>query len=355
MAAVATAAATLARGVWASDSGALRGPVAPVAESKQNFAGGALAGVEFSLKKQFDLASDPTKQWDIGVFSDEHLTHSCANYVDDGTTVFNRGEDLVLKVSSVCEGGGCLNSARVMSKESFKYGLYAFTARVPKCNSVWPAIWLLPEDKDGNGVYGGWPCSGEIDVLETVDDHTFGTFNLVAGYGTGGAGGFTCNRCRPGYAVSSSLKNSSSGALFIEDVDCSSGATSWQEHTWVMHWEDNKLTTWIDPTLGKDADGRIISVLPKQEPVEREFPSWKTYDRATTTSWSKVEDFMGQCYPGMASESAPFDQGFKIVLNIAVGGYDGAGCKWGDGCSTGCIGAVGSELVISNITFWEAA
>merc|ERR1712039_1066594 len=167
---------------------------------------------------------------------------------------------------------------------------------------------------------------------------------------------FMCNRCRPGYVVSSSLKNSSSGALFIEDVDCSKGAASWQEHTWVLHWEENKLTTWIDPALEKDADGhRILSIQPKHDPVERTFPSWKTYDRETTTTWSAVEEFMGQCYPRAASESAPFDQDFKIVLNIAIGGYDGAGCRWENGCSTGCAGAVGSELVISDISFWEAA
>ena len=39
--------------------------------------------------------------------------------------------------------------------------------------------WFLPESSKGNGKYGPWPCSGEIDLLETVNDDAHGAFNLV--------------------------------------------------------------------------------------------------------------------------------------------------------------------------------
>jgi len=319
---------------------------------------GTLFGT-FALKKQFDLASAPSRDWDIGVHSDEFLTHSCANYVDDGSTVFSRDEKLVLRVSSACESGGCLNSGRIMSKESFKYGLYVFTARVPKCNYLWPAFWLLPEDKDGNGRYGGWPCSGEIDVLETVDGNVFGSFNLVAGYGSDNGCGreAVCNECRPGYCTSTSLKNSSSGAYFVEDVDCGSGQDSWQDHTWVLNWQPEQLTTWIDPILERDDTGHIISVKAKQldAATTHGFPTWKTYKRASTPTWLAADSFMNQCHPGVAAPGAPFDIGFKLVLNIAIGGYDGAGCSWGEKCSTACAGAIGSEMVVSELSVWQTA
>lgn len=39
---------------------------------------------------------------------------------------------------------------------------------------IWPALWLLPSEgsdtKSGEGVYGHWPMSGEIDIMEAVND-----------------------------------------------------------------------------------------------------------------------------------------------------------------------------------------
>lgn len=363
------------------------------------YEGGKLTGV-FALHKQYNLGADPLNEWDVANYSDEHLTRSCSNYINDGSTVFTKDGNLVLRVNSACEGIDCLNSGRVMSKQGFKYGLFSFTARVPKCNDIWPAIWLLPGDVHGHGPYGTWPCSGEIDILETVGDHNFGTFNLVSGRGDKN-GKIVCNKCRPpGYMVSSTLKNGSAGAYFIEDVDCSaerSDHVAWREHTWVFHWEPGKLTTWIDPIIEKDAYERVISVMPQQkenygssvqathiepslqstEPAPAahtqntatapsipssaapgdhcSYPTWKTYDKNTTEPWKEVDEYMETCFsPDVATANAPFDIPFKIVFNIAVGGWGGARCAWTNNCSSACGGAIGSELVISDISVWQS-
>lgn len=34
---------------------------------------------------------------------------------------------------------------------------------MPTGDWLWPAVWLMPRDN----VYGGWPTSGEIDLLES--------------------------------------------------------------------------------------------------------------------------------------------------------------------------------------------
>jgi len=362
------------------------------------FEGGKLTGI-FTLHKQYDLGADPSHEWDVASYSDEHLTRSCANYINDGSTVFAKGGNLVLRVNSACQGMDCLTSGRVMSKQGFKYGLFSFTARVPKCNDIWPAIWLLPGDKNGLGPYGTWPCSGEIDILETVGDHNFGTFNLVSGRGNKD-GETICNKCRPpGYMVSSTLKNSSAGAYFVEDVDCSterSDHVAWKEHTWVFHWEPGKLTTWIDPIIEKDAYERVISVTPHQQaaggshrhaaplepslqnagpapavhtpdtatapsipsseaPGDHSYPAWKTYDKNSTEPWKEVDQYMEMCFPpDEVTANAPFDIPFKIVFNVAVGGWGGARCGWEKDCLSACGGAIGSELVISDISVWQS-
>ena len=58
-------------------------------------------------------------------------------------------------------------AARIVTrgKHSWRYGRVQFRANLASCQAVgtWPALWMLPEDN----VYGGWPRSGEIDVMET--------------------------------------------------------------------------------------------------------------------------------------------------------------------------------------------
>ena len=55
-------------------------------------------------------------------------------------------------------------SARLLSHEKgdWKYGRMDIRAKMPIGQGLWPAIWMLPSDT----VYGQWPRSGEIDIME---------------------------------------------------------------------------------------------------------------------------------------------------------------------------------------------
>jgi len=55
-------------------------------------------------------------------------------------------------------------SARIDTKHhfSFCYGKLVFRAKLPVGQGLWPALWLMPQ----GDVYGTWPASGEIDVME---------------------------------------------------------------------------------------------------------------------------------------------------------------------------------------------
>ena len=37
---------------------------------------------------------------------------------------------------------------------------------MPEITGVWPALWMMPE----KSVYGNWPRSGEIDIVETINE-----------------------------------------------------------------------------------------------------------------------------------------------------------------------------------------
>lgn len=85
------------------------------------------------------------------------------------------------------------SSARIATrtKGSWKYGKLEIRAKLPMGKGTWPAIWMLPTENQ----YGGWPKSGEIDIMEHVGhvpDSIYGTvhtgaFNWLKGTHRGGA------------------------------------------------------------------------------------------------------------------------------------------------------------------------
>ena len=50
---------------------------------------------------------------------------------------------------------------------------------MPEGKGLWPAIWLLP----ANNTYGGWPASGEIDLMELIGQEPSRVYQTIH-YGT---------------------------------------------------------------------------------------------------------------------------------------------------------------------------
>ena len=55
-------------------------------------------------------------------------------------------------------------SLTTQGKHSWRYCHVEVRAKLPSCLGSWPAIWMMPE----KSVYGDWPKSGEIDIMEHV-------------------------------------------------------------------------------------------------------------------------------------------------------------------------------------------
>lgn len=58
-----------------------------------------------------------------------------------------------------------VRSGRINTKlgASIRFGRVEVVAKLPAGDWLWPAIWMLPRDN----VYGEWPRSGEIDIMES--------------------------------------------------------------------------------------------------------------------------------------------------------------------------------------------
>lgn len=88
---------------------------------------------------------------------------------------------LIVEARKETKADAKFTSARLVtkSKGDWKFGRIEVKARIPKGRGMWPAIWMLPT----NWEYGGWPKSGEIDIMEHVGywkDSLFGTVHTGA-------------------------------------------------------------------------------------------------------------------------------------------------------------------------------
>lgn len=88
----------------------------------------------------------------------QYYTNGSNSWVENGKMIIEARKESYL--------GREYTSARVISKNKgdWKYGKIEVMAKLPTGVGTWPAIWMLPTD----WVYGGWPDSGEIDIMEHV-------------------------------------------------------------------------------------------------------------------------------------------------------------------------------------------
>ena len=128
----------------------------------------------------YEGAPDPEK-WDYDLGGHGWGNGELQNYTNrrENSNVANG----ILTITALKEeyGSNSYTSARLITKNKgdWKYGKVEVMAKVPAGRGTWSAIWMLPTDWE----YGGWPESGEIDIMEHVGyDATriFGTVHTEA-------------------------------------------------------------------------------------------------------------------------------------------------------------------------------
>uniref|UniRef100_F6UAD5 GH16 domain-containing protein n=1 Tax=Ciona intestinalis TaxID=7719 RepID=F6UAD5_CIOIN len=86
-----------------------------------------------------------------------------------------RVEDGHLVITPLNENSFKYNDSfyQLINKFAWKYGRVEVRAKSPNGYGLWPAIWMMPRDS----VYGDWPESGEIDIMEARGQelHQFGS------------------------------------------------------------------------------------------------------------------------------------------------------------------------------------
>jgi len=114
---------------------------------------------------------------DLNKWSPEIGGHGFGNneleyYTSDSANAFVQDSMLHIRAKFEPSGIGDANNLRYFSasrlrtvgKGDWKYTRIDVRAKLALGQGIWPAIWMLPTD----WTYGGWPKSGEIDIMEHV-------------------------------------------------------------------------------------------------------------------------------------------------------------------------------------------
>ena len=111
-----------------------------------------------------DGAPDPEK-WGYDRGGNGWGNHELQYYSSENVTVAD-GKLIIELRQEAEEGPQQYTSARLVSrnKGDWTYGKIEVRAKLPAGRGTWPAIWMMPT----RSVYGSWPLSGEIDIMEHV-------------------------------------------------------------------------------------------------------------------------------------------------------------------------------------------
>ncbi len=170
-------------------------------------------------------------------------------------------ENGILTITAKAESfmGRAYTSARLHSqyKGDFQYVRVLVRAKMPSGRGTWPAIWMMPT----LSVYGRWPFSGEIDIMEYVGydkDRVHSTIHTRA--------------------FNHSLGTQLGNSLFVPNMET-------EFKVYEMIWRPGNIQTFVD--------GLKIAEFGYAPQFNRAIPYHHAF---------------------------PFDQLFHMILNLAVGG-----------------------------------
>jgi beta-glucanase (GH16 family) len=216
-------------------------------------------GWELVWNDEFDGTALDLSKWEFEVNARGGGNNELQYYVTNNTHV-SAGRLLIVARKeryTGAEGTRAYTSSRIRTrgKGDWLYGRFDIRAKLPKGRGIWPAIWMMPTDNK----YGGWPHSGEIDIMELLGHQPNKVYGTLHSSRTGGR------------HTSAGTNTTLAAGSFADDF-----------HVFRLDWEPVAMRWYIDDRLYQ-----------------------------AQTNWqSRAHSF-----------PAPFDQRFHLIVNLAVGGH----------------------------------
>jgi beta-glucanase (GH16 family) len=210
---------------------------------------------------EFDGDTLNTEKWSYqtGTGSDYGLNgwgnNELQYYQEENVKVADGVMTITAKRENVASSQFTSGRIRTINMGDWTYGRFEFRAKMPVDQGLWAAIWMLPTDND----YGGWPSSGEIDIMEYLGHDTTRVHGTIH------------------YGGPDDYQNR--GTDYVTDGT----AFNSKFHTFALEWEEGKLRWYVDGE-------RFLNL--------------------GTGMW----------YSSSAAFPAPFNRDFHLLINLAVGG-----------------------------------
>lgn len=206
---------------------------------------------------EFEGENVDTQKWNFEIGGNGWGNQELQYYTNRPENIFIRDQKLVIKALYEEYGTRNFTSARIstQNKMSVKYGKIEARIKLPKGKGTWPAFWMMPQ----NSTYGGWPRSGEIDIMEHVGSNP----NMIS------------------YALHTQSKNGNLGNNWHNQIY--PGDVEGVFHTYSIEWLEDRIAFYFD-------------------------------DQKQVTYWNDLANDY---------KTWPFDQDFYVILNLAIGGNMG--------------------------------
>ena len=177
------------------------------------------------------------------------------------------GGNLIITARPESVDGRHYTSGRINTagKLYTRYGRIEASIHVPGGQGLWSAFWLLPTDSP----YGSWAAGGEIDIMEVFSRDPNPFTQGVVHYGM-------------------AWPLNTFAYMRYSDFDPADGF-----HTYALEWDEEEIRWFVD--------GNHFQTITR------------------STYWTYYKDPETNAHVS-GPDSAPFDQPFHLLLNLAVGG-----------------------------------
>lgn len=225
-------------------------------------------GYHLIFSDEFDGKSLDLTKWNLITDGSGGGNNELEYYVPFAPNHYLKNSLLTIHAQQQSFMGKPWTSAKLTTQGTFDFtfGYVEWKAKIPNGQGAWPALWLMPKDN----LYGVWPTSGEIDVMEILGG------NPSTLYGT-----LHYGKPWPNQQQIGGQSVAQAGTDYSQDF-----------HTYGVDWQQDHMDFYVD--------GKVYYTVKSSD------ATWGTDVQSGVAS--------------TGSNGWPFSDPFFLIMNLAVGG-----------------------------------